>query len=207
MFKGLQRVFPFALKSKDPPTALLWLTFVGSLNLAEYAVYLLIKVKSKVYLCVMTSKVSLFWERLLVSRYLERLLQSICGKWADDHTESRKSICFGKRQWCPYISERLLESICVRLAEMVSIWAKSRWVSLLIVAKGVSFFALCLLTDDPKKVRVSVWAKKNDEFPCWLWQRVWVFLLSTCWPMTRKGKGVRISWKGFCRLFVGDEPK
>ena len=30
LFKGLQRDFPFAFKSKDPPTALLWLTFGGS---------------------------------------------------------------------------------------------------------------------------------------------------------------------------------
>lgn len=27
LFKGLQREFPFAYSSKDPPTALLWLTF------------------------------------------------------------------------------------------------------------------------------------------------------------------------------------
>ena len=30
LFKGLQREIPFAFKSKDPPTALLWLTFDGS---------------------------------------------------------------------------------------------------------------------------------------------------------------------------------
>ena len=30
LFKGLQRDFPFAFMSKDPPTALLWLTYGGS---------------------------------------------------------------------------------------------------------------------------------------------------------------------------------
>ena len=30
LFNGLQRDFPFAFMSKDPPTALLWLTFGGS---------------------------------------------------------------------------------------------------------------------------------------------------------------------------------
>ena len=37
MFKGLQRDFPFAIMSKDPPTALLWLTSWQLLLLAEYA--------------------------------------------------------------------------------------------------------------------------------------------------------------------------
>ena len=31
MLKGLQREFPFAYLSKDPPTALFWLTFRGVL--------------------------------------------------------------------------------------------------------------------------------------------------------------------------------
>ena len=125
-----------------------------------------------------------FWCRW----YLERLLQSICGKWAYDHTESRKSICFGKRQWSPYFSERLLESICERLAEMVSIWAKSRWVSLLIVAKVVSFFALYLLTDDPKKVRVSVHLEK--AFAVYLW--------AIGWNVVAMGKRLLRCLCGFC---------
>ena len=40
LFKGLQREFPFAYLSKDPPTALLWMTFWRLLRLAEYAVSL-----------------------------------------------------------------------------------------------------------------------------------------------------------------------
>ena len=40
LFKGLQREFSFAYLSKDPPTALLWMTFWRLLRLAEYAVSL-----------------------------------------------------------------------------------------------------------------------------------------------------------------------